>query len=129
MKKSFLLLTLLIVVALSSFKLFTSTDIDKNLVGIWKGFEIYKQYEVVEKHWIVQRYKDGTYTIMFTAKQNCEIQTFTEKGKWWVKNNTFYEQEENSENVESYTYTITDDLVVHFKSTTTEYEFDDYRLD
>ena len=32
-------------------------------------FEVEKQYEGVEKHWIVQRFANGTYVIMFTTKQ------------------------------------------------------------
>lgn len=102
---------------------------DKKLVGIWKGFEIEKQIKGIEKHWIVQRFSNGTYTIMFTTKENCEIETFTEKGKWWTKGDTFYEQQEDSENFESYKYSIKEELVIHFKSNTSDYEFDDYKLD
>lgn len=102
---------------------------DKKLVGIWKGFEVEKQYEGVEKHWIVQRFANGTYVIMFTTKQNCEIQTFTEKGKWWTKGNLFYEKHENGDVPEIYSYEVKDDLVVHFKNQENNYEFDDYKID
>lgn len=115
---------------ISSFKLnTTNTTIDKNLVGIWKGFEIEKEIEGVEKHWIVQRFANGKYVIMFTAKQNCDIQTITEKGKWWTKGDKFYEQQDGNENVESYKYSIKDKIVVHFKSLTSDYEFDDFKID
>lgn len=114
---------------MTSFKTIETNNTDKNLVGIWKGFEINKQIDGVEKHWIIQRFKNGTYVIMFTTKQDCEISTFTEKGKWWTKGDIFYEQYENSNITESYKYKITDGLVVHFKSQTIDYEFEDYRLE
>lgn len=118
-----------IIFIISSFKLNTNPSIDKKLVGIWKGFEVEKQFEGIEKHWIVNRYANGTYTIMFTTKQNCEIQTFTEKGKWWTEGKLFYEKSSESEEPEVYEYSIKEDLVVHFKSKSTSYEFDDYRLE
>ncbi|MFC4817223.1 hypothetical protein [Flavobacterium sp. GCM10023249] len=105
------------------------TENDKKLVGIWKGFEKKKQLEGIEKHWIVQRFSNGKYVIMFTAKQGCEIETFTEKGKWWTKGDVFYEQQEGNESIESYQYSIKENLVVHFKSLTNTYEFEDYRLE
>lgn len=123
-----ILLAILLVAGMTSFTKLSTKDNDKKLVGIWKGFEIEKQIEGIEKHWIVQRFSNGTYVIMFTTKENCEVQTFTEKGKWWTKGNVFYEQNEDNP-VESYQYSIKEDLVVHFKSTTTDYEFDDYRLE
>jgi len=110
-----------------SFKL--KNENDKKLVGIWKGFEKEKQLEGIEKHWIVQRFSNGKYVIMFTAKQGCEIETLTEKGKWWTKGNVFYEQQDGNETIESYNYSVKENLVIHFKSLTNTYEFDDYRLE
>lgn len=121
--------SLCILIAMTSFQYDKSIENDKNLVGIWKGFEVEKQIEGIEKHWIVQRFSNGTYTIMFTTKENCEIKTFTEKGKWWTKGNLFYEKNENSDEPEIYEYSIKENLVVHFKSKSTTYEFDDYRLE
>ena len=126
--KNLILLSVIIVVVLTSFSKISLKDNDKKLVGIWKGFEVDKQIEGVEKHWIVQRFANGTSVIMFTTKENCEIETFTEKGKWWTKGNIFYEQTENNP-VESYQYEVKENLVIHFKSTTSDYEFDDYRLE
>jgi hypothetical protein len=116
-------------VILTSFQSDKSIENEKALVGIWKGFEIEKQLEGIEKHWIVQRYSNGTYTIMFTTKQNCEIETFVEKGKWWTKGNLFYEKHDDSDETEVYEYSVKENLVVHFKSKSTTYEFDDYRLE
>ncbi len=115
------------IILFTSFK--PENNNDKKLVGIWKGFEVEKQLEGVEKHWIVQRFANGTYVIMFTMKENCEIQTFTEKGKWWTKGNLFFEKHENGDNPEVYSYEVKDNLVVHFKNQENNYEFDDYRID
>ena len=129
MKTLKLILIIIITFPFISFIPLSKTENDKKLVGIWKGFEIDKQIEGVEKHWIVQRFSNGKYVIMFTAKQDCEINTFTEKGKWWTNGNVFYEKSDTSDTTDSYNYKITDDLVIHFKSLTTDYEFDDYKLD
>ncbi len=119
----------LFLIILTSFRSDKNLGNDKKLVGIWKGFEVEKELEGVEKHWIVQRYANGKYTIMFTTKENCEIQTFTEKGKWWTEGNLFYEKHEDADEPEVYEYSIKENLVVHFKSKSTSYEFDDYRLE
>ncbi len=121
------LILFLVIILFTSFK--SENNNDKKLVGIWKGFEVEKQYEGVEKHWIVQRFANGTYVIMFTTKQDCEIQTFTEKGKWWTKGNLFYEKHENGDAPEIYSYVVKDNLVVHFKNQENNYEFDDFRLE
>lgn len=122
--------TLILFLGIILFTSFNSKNSnDKKLVGIWKGFEVEKQFEGVEKHWIIQRFANGTYVSMFTTKQNCEIQTFTEKGKWWTKGNLFYEKHESGDAPEVYSYEVKEDLVVHFKNQVNEYEFDDYRID
>jgi hypothetical protein len=108
---------------------------DAKLVGIWKGFEKDAQIEGVEKHWIQQRFADGTYMIMFTAKEDCEIQTFTEKGKWWTENGKFYESTSSSKDIDVYTYQVNGEESVDFKSVkllgkdNKTYAFSDYRLD
>ena len=108
---------------------------DSKLVGIWKGFEKDKQIEGVEKHWIQERFKDGTYIIMFTVLENCEVKTFTEKGNWWTEKGKFYEVTDGTEDIDSYNYEVVDNLVVQFKSIkltgedNTNYEFMDYKID
>ncbi|MDX6190063.1 hypothetical protein SGQ83_11950 [Flavobacterium sp. Fl-318] len=108
---------------------------DSKLVGIWKGFEKDGQIEGVEKHWIQQRFADGTYVIMFTAKQDCEIQTFTEKGKWWTENGKFYELSSSTKDIDVYSYEVKGEESVEFKSIKltgkddNTYVFSDYRLD
>ncbi|MBP4137858.1 MULTISPECIES: hypothetical protein [Flavobacterium] len=108
---------------------------DTKLVGIWKGFEKDAQIEGVEKHWIQQRFADGTYMIMFTAKEDCEVQTFTEKGKWWTEDGKFYEASESSKDIDVYKYEVKGEESVEFKSIkllgkdNNTYTFSDYRLD
>ena len=89
---------------------------DSKLVGIWKGFEKDKQIEGVEKHWIQERFKDGSYVIIFTSIQNCEVETFVEKGKWRTKDGKFYESNENNKKEDIYEYEVVDNLMVNFKS-------------
>ncbi len=107
---------------------------DPKLVGVWKGFEVEKQIEGVEKHWIQQRFEDGTYVIMFTTKQDCEIETFTEKGKWWTEEGKFYELSGDVKEPEVYTYDVKNDEVVDFKnikpsgSMKEDYIFTDYKI-
>lgn len=131
---------LLVVAAVFFFCLFTSftptgPNLDVRLVGVWKGFEANKQIEGVEKHWIVQRFENGNYVIMFTTKEDCNIETFVEKGKWWTENGKFYEKSATSKANDVYTYTLENPLVVSFKSIelngqkTDGYVFTDYKVE
>ncbi|CAD0008429.1 MULTISPECIES: hypothetical protein [Flavobacterium] len=108
---------------------------DSKLIGVWKGFEVEKQIEGVEKHWIQQRFENGTYVIMFTTKQDCQIETFTEKGKWWTEKGKFYELSSNAKDPEIYIYNVkNEDEVVDFKSVkmsgekNESYTFSDYKI-
>lgn len=107
---------------------------DSKLVGIWKGFEKDKQIEGIEKHWIQQRFKNGTYVIMFTTKEDCEVETFTEKGKWWTENGKFYENSGENSETDIYYYNVKNDEEVEFKSIkltgkdNDTYVFSDYKL-
>ncbi|MRX67871.1 hypothetical protein SAMN06265349_105248 [Flavobacterium resistens] len=110
-------------------------DNDAKLVGIWKGFEKDGQIDGVEKHWIQQRFADGTYVIMFTAKQDCEVETMTEKGKWWTENGKFYEAASSTKDIDVYNYEVKGEESVEFKSIklsgkdNNTYIFTDYKLD
>lgn len=112
----------------------SNQKVNDKMVGIWKGFEKDKQIEGVEKHWIQERFKDGTYIILFTSIENCEVQTFVEKGKWWLEEGKFYEISNGSKEADVYHYEIKDDLVVKFKSIKMSgkdvdtYIFEDYKV-
>ncbi|WP_264531290.1 hypothetical protein [Flavobacterium sp. N502540] len=137
MKKTSFLFTSLgfLLLAMLIFSFSTeSKEQDSRLIGVWKGFEVEKQIEGVEKHWIQQRFENGTYVIMFTTKEDCQIETFTEKGKWWTEKGKFYELSSSAKNPEVYSYELKNDEVVEFKSIKLSgekkdtYIFSDYKI-
>lgn len=129
-----LVLTATTFFAISGFDV-SGKKIDKKLIGTWKGFEKDGQQEGMEKHWIMQRSKDGTFYLMFTAVENCEVTTVVEKGKWWTEEGKFYEYHENTKLTDVYQYEVVDGLMVKFKSIVMlgeekeSYEFTDYKLE
>lgn len=135
MKK--VVLVFLMVVALFSFSSFIAggKEHDKRLVGVWKGFEANKETEGIEKHWILHRYENGKYVIMFTVKEDCEIQTFFENGEWWTKDGKFYEKNKVNNIADIYDYELQDGIVINYKSVElngqkkTDYSFTDYKID
>ena len=137
MKRTSVFLTLFgfLLLSILFFSFSTETkEQDSKLIGVWKGFEVEKQIDGVEKHWIQQRFENGTYVIMFTTKEDCQIETFTEKGKWWTEKGKFYELSSNSKDPEVYNYKIKNDEVVEFKSIKLSeekneaYTFSDYKI-
>jgi hypothetical protein len=135
MKKVLLIFLVVCSVFLFSGFLIGDKEHDKQLVGVWKGFEKDKQIEGVEKHWILQRYENGKYVIMFTIKQDCEVETFQESGSWWTKDGKFYETNGENKDIDVYQYEVKDKIVVDFKSIElngekrTDYHFSDYKID
>lgn len=134
MKKA--VLGLLVVCALFLFSGFVmeNKEHDAKLVGIWKGFEKDKQFEGVEKHWILERFENGKYVIMFTTKQDCDVETFSENGEWWTKDGQFYETSTGTKDIDIYNYEVVDKIVVNFKSIElngkkrSDYNFTDYKV-
>lgn len=135
-KATFFKLTIVFLISLLSVSFINlGKQHDAKLVGIWKGFEKDKQIEGVEKHWILQKFKNGTYVIMFTTKQDCEIETFTENGEWWTQDGIYYEKAKESKTTDSYKYSIENPQVVSYKSIELQgekndtYTFTDYKLE
>lgn len=98
---------------------------DPKMVGSWRGQEKDQQFKGVEKYWIQHRFEDGTYVILFTTidrRFDGEVETFSEKGKWWTENGKFYEQHSGGQ-VESYTYKFIDDTHVSFKTLDNKSDF------
>lgn len=124
--------TKLFILILTSFLLFSfmsikSSDDDKlkkQLIGTWSGSEEDNQVRGVTKYWIQIRNKNGTYILMYTTIEDCEVENFVEKGKWWVKDGIFYEKYESSEKPDSYSVEIVDDNNVKFKARELDSEFD-----
>ncbi|REC45102.1 hypothetical protein [Chryseobacterium sp. 5_R23647] len=102
-----------------------ANKIDKKLVGIWKGGEKDQQIEGVEKLWVMDRKQDGTFTLIFTTVQNCEINQHVEKGQWWIENGEFHELHFDSGNTDVYTYQLLDNSHVKYKAKSLSMEMAD----
>lgn len=97
--------------------------LEKELVGIWVGSEKGKQIENIEKSWVMERKKDGTFTLHFTTKENDVTDTFVETGKCWTENGKFYEYHEDSQNTDIYTYEVLNKNQIKFKMVSSALEF------
>lgn len=124
--------TKLSILILTSFLLFSFTpkktnDDDKlknKLTGTWSGFEEDNQIRGVTKYWIQIRNKNGTFVIMFTSIEDCEVESHVEKGKWWVKDGLFYETTGGNNETDVYAVEMLDDNNVKFKAKAISLEFD-----
>lgn len=110
-------------------------QIDKRLIGNWKGCENEQQFQNVVKCWTMDRKDDGTFLLNFEAKFGLDIITTVESGKWWVENGKFYEFHSNSQQTDSYNFELLNKKEILFKSTEMSidmnsdiYEFYDYRI-
>ena len=121
MKKSIIIVILISIVSLS-FTMFESGDKNK-FIGNWKGSEKDNQTKGVTKYWIQNRYKDGTFVLLFTTVANCEVEHLAEKGKWWVKDGIFYELHSDGK-TDTYTYEILNDNEIKFKAKSLSLDFE-----
>ncbi len=109
-------LVLFMVSACSSVKtLSNGKKIDTQLVGTWEGSETGVQMEDTKKEWKMIRDEDGTFVLHFKTTTDGEVDEFTEDGTWWVEGNRFFEYHSNSENTDTYEYTVLDKQRVQFK--------------
>lgn len=123
-KLSFLVLTTFLLFSFMSIKSSDDDKLKNKLIGTWSGSEEDNQVRGVTKYWIQIRNKNGTYILMYTTIENCEVENFVEKGKWWVKDGVFYEKYEDSEKADSYSVEMLDDDNVKFKAKELGSEFD-----
>lgn len=131
------LLIAAIMVSCSTSRLATTEsgkEIDKKLVGIWKGCEEGQQYQNTSKCWKMDRKEEGTFILEVSANFESGLVTSIENGSWWVENGKFHELHENSQQTDTYDYTIVNKNEILFKSiemsvpmTGESYEFTDYR--
>jgi hypothetical protein len=96
---------------------------DPQLIGVWSGHEKDNQRINLEKYWIMHRYEDGTFILMFNTIEDGEVDNFSEKGKWWVENGLFNEYHENSHGTDVYTYSMIDENHVRFKAKSLAFDF------
>jgi hypothetical protein len=138
MKKSLIAIIVLfttIIFAQNSPK--SSESLAKNnirFVGTWVGSEKDKEVQGLEKKWEMKRFADGNFEIKFTSIRNGKTRVSSEKGKWWIENNTFHEYHDNSELTDVYQFVILDKNRIRFiiKSSDVvqnpDYEFIDTRV-
>lgn len=93
-----------------------TNKIDKQLVGLWKGSEKDQQIAGLEKLWVMDRKEDGTFVLIFTTVQDCEVNQHIEKGQWWIENGEFHELHFVSGQTDTYTYKVLDSDHVKFSS-------------
>ena len=135
MKKVLLLVSLVSILSLSFTNINSSKD-EKKFLGSWNGSETDNQRKELTKHWIQHRFKDGTFVLMFTTIENCEVESFVENGKWWIKDGLFHELHNISGKTDIYSYEILDENHIKFKAkqmgieqVNNEYEFIDTKID
>ncbi|WP_348798300.1 hypothetical protein [Flavobacterium adhaerens] len=95
----------------------------KNKIRQRIGREKGNQVENVEKSWVMERKKDGSFTLQFTTKENDVTDTFVETGKCWTEKGKFYEYHENSQKTDIYTYEVLNENQIKFKMINSAIEF------
>ena len=111
-------------------------SIESKFIGRWIGNEKDQQIKGLEKHWVLDRYKDSTYVINFTVIEDGETYTQTEEGKWWIQDGKLYEHYSGTDIPDIYTFTIIDDRNMMIKIFSTglemanpQYEVLDTKID
>ena len=123
-KLSVLILTSILLFSCATTKSSYDDKLKSKLIGSWSGSEEDNQIRGVTKYWIQIRNKNGAYVLMYTTIENCEVENFVEKGKWWVKDGVFYEKYEDSDAPDVYTVEMLDNNNVKFKAKKLSSEFD-----
>ena len=114
-----------------------SKSMDQKLFGTWSGSEKDGQEQGMIKNWIMHRFIDGTFVLLFTTVKGETVDNFAEKGNWWIDSKgIFHEYHNNSKLTDTYNYKVLDDNHIQFKAVkvgvemnNTEYEFIDTRVD
>ncbi len=112
-------------------------NIDPKLFGTWEGSEKDGQQQGMTKYWIMHRFIDGTFVLLFTTIKGEIVDNFSEKGTWWTdEKGIFHEYHNNSKMTDTYSYKVLDDNHIQFKAVkqsmemnNTEYEFIDTKVD
>ena len=115
--KRILLLTFFLVSFTAAFAQEDIKSLDPKLIGSWKGSEKDLQYKDVEKHWVMHRFEDGSYLIMFTVVfyKEGRVESSAEKGTWWTENGKFFELHNGYDELPTvYSYRYIDDDHVKF---------------
>ena len=134
MKKIFVsFLMCLSFLAFSQTKSVAKNKVDQKLVGTWKGSETDQQVVGMTKYWVLSRFADGTFSMMFTTSQDCEINSHVETGQWWVEKGEYHELHFVSGLTDVYTYSFPTKNTVTYKVVNSTmvgetYEFTDTKV-
>jgi hypothetical protein len=88
---------------------------DPALLGSWSGSEKSMQKIGMVKHWIQNRFEDGTFVLIYTTIEDDLVKNFSEKGKWWTENGKFYELHFRDDKTNIYSYELIDEGHVKFE--------------
>jgi hypothetical protein len=104
-------------------------DIRHVFVGTWEGKHMDDQGKLL-RTWIQNRSEDGTYSIIFCYHTEKGIYKSTQKGKWWIEGNRFYEiAPDVMKEPDVYRFEIRSESEIRFRSILTDYEFVDKRTE
>ncbi len=93
------------------------------LTGTWSGSEEDNQKQGLSKYWIKTHSKDGRFIVLFTAIENCVVETHIEKGKWDIKEGLLYETFDIDGKTDVYTIELIDDNTIKYKAKELSLEF------
>lgn len=94
-------------------------EYDPKMVGCWKGSEVGKQLQDVNKYWVSCRMPEGKSILLFVAvnPKNGAVLQSSENGTWWTSKGRYYEYHKTSGLTDIYSYTVGDDgSVIDFAS-------------
>lgn len=129
------LLAVLFCFSFTKCTLIQKDTLDTKLLGSWHGSEKDNQKKNLTKYWIQHRFDDGTFILLFTTIDHGEVDSFVEKGKWWVENGVFHELHFTSGKTDTYTYQYDGENSVKFKAKrmaiameNSQYEFSETKI-
>ncbi len=103
-------------------------DIRHMFIGTWEGKHMGREGKILHT-WIQNRSEDGTYSIIFFHHTEKGIYKSTQKGKWWIEGNRFYEiASDVLEEPDVYQFGILSEDEIRFRSVVKDYEFIDKRI-
>jgi hypothetical protein len=130
------LLALSVCISFTKCTLIQKDKLDPKLLGSWSGFEKDNQRENLTKYWIQHRFEDGTFILLFTTIDHGKVDSFVEKGKWWVEHGVFHELHFISGKTDTFTYAHDGKNSVKFKAKNIaipfendQYEFSETKID
>jgi hypothetical protein len=102
-------------------------DIRHVFVGTWEGEHVDRQGTSL-RTWIQNRSEDGTYSIVFFDHTEEGLYKSTQKGKWWIEGNKFYEiAPDVMKEPDVYQFEVVNENEIRFRSIVSDYEFIDKR--